>query len=37
MPKYGKIQKKLLTFANEYDIIIKLSRETLSQTADREA
>ena len=28
MPKYGKIQKKLLTFANEYDIIIKLSRET---------
>ena len=33
MPKYGKIQKKLLTFANEYDIIIKLSRETPSRNA----
>ena len=32
-----QIEKIVLTNASGYDIIIKLSRETLSQTADREA
>lgn len=32
-----QIEKIVLTNASGYDIIIKLSRETPSQTADREA